>query len=232
MATTVAELIRQAYILAQVWDPGEEQTGAQASEGLLVLNNLINHWSSMGTYIPAYKTLTLSLSENEYLNTLSIVITDILNAHIVDAANCNSILQEANLQTFNTFNFNNVNGRPRQFYVESNESFIQTKTNLYTYPPADGDYTATFYIKQTITEFNYSDTITTLPLYYIKPLIYQLGKELSIINLTTLSPAFEQEYQTVIADLKAANRKDLSVQAPNPFQNGQRRFRPWNVYGY
>lgn len=231
MELRISELIRQAYILAQIWDVGEEQPGVEASQGLLTLNLLINQWTSMGTYIPAYNTLTLNLSTGEYLNVLNIIITDVLNAHIIDNANCNSILYEANLQQFNTFNFTNLNGRPRQYYVESNEDFIQTKTNLYTYPPADGNYVATFYIKQTITEFSYSDVITTLPFYYFKPLLYQLAKELSIINLTVLSTRFDNEYEKIIADLKATNRKDLSVLAPNPFQTTNRRFRPWNIYG-
>lgn len=227
----VSELIRQAYILAQVWDAGEEQPGVESNEGLFALNLIINQWSSINVYIPAYKTLTVNLSQGEYKNEVEPIITDVLNAHIFDSSNLSTVLQEANLQQFNVFNFVNVAGRPQYFYVESNFDEIQTTTNLYTYPVADQDYVATFYIKEVITAFTYSQDITNLPLFYFKPLLYQLAKDLSTQYLTVMSPFFQPEYDKLIADLKSANRKDLSVLAPNPFQQTNRRFRPWNIYG-
>ena len=228
-APTAAELIRQAYVLAQVWDPGEEQPGVEAQEGLLALNTLISEWSSVGTLIPAYKVLTLALAQNAYLITQSPPITDVMEAHIIDNANCQSTLYEVNLQQFNTLNFTDRLGRPNRYYVEFKPTQIQTTTNLYFWPPADADYTVTLYVKQFITEFDFSDTITTLPLNYFKALKYQLARDLHDVYLTVLSDTFPQEYDAVMTRLKGTNRKDLSSQNRNIFYEN-RRYRPWNIY--
>lgn len=227
----ISELIREAYVLAQVWDTGEEQPGVEAQQGLRMLNLIINNWSATNVYIPAYKTLNINLTQGEYKNEVEPIITDVLNAHLFDTANVNTVLAEANLQQFNLFNFENVVGRPQYFYVEVNEDEVQTTTNVYTYPAADQNYVATFYVKYVIAPFTYSQEITALPLYYFKPLLYQLAKDLSTQYLTVMSPFFQPEYDKLIADLKSSNRKDLSVLAPNPFQQTNRRFRPWNIYG-
>jgi hypothetical protein len=229
MAYLVSDLIRQAYLLAQVWDPGEEQPGDEANLGLLTLNDLISEWAEQDTFIPAYNTLIITLTQGEYLNAVTPRIIDVLEANIVDSTNCKTILQEANLQEFNLFNFVDLEGKPSRFYVEQKFSDIQTTSNLYTYPAADTTYTATFYVKQVIEEFEYSEDLINLPKNYRKPLRYQLAKDLADIYGTTLSKRFDNEYQKIIDNLKAVNRKDLSVQAPNPF-NGQRRFKPWNIY--
>lgn len=226
---TAAELIRQAYVLAQIWDPGEEQPGVQAQEGLLALNTIISEWSSVGTLIPAYKTLTLSLAQNAYLITQSPPITDAIECSIIDSANVNNVPREINLQEFNTLNFLTIKGRPDRFYVELKPTLIQTTSNLYFWPPADQAYTVTMYVKQVIAEFDYSDDMTTLPLNYFKALKYQLAKDLADIYPVVLSQRFDTEYQNVMTRLKSVNRKDLSVQLTNPYLE-RRRYRPWNVY--
>ncbi len=229
MTIQASDLIRQAYVLAQVWDPGEEQPGAEAQEGLLTLNTLIAEWASMGTYIPNYSTLTIELEAGDYLTEVTPPITEILNAHINNDTTCQTILREANLQEFNTFNFENIQSRPNRIYFAAKPGEIDTKTNVYFWPPASGDFTATVYVKQIISQFTYSADITNLPLNYFKALKYQLAKDLADIYVTTLSERFDREYEKVIANLKTVNKKDLSVQVANPYQ-GNRRFRPWNIY--
>lgn len=225
-----SDLIRQAYLLAQVWDPGEEQPGVEAGEGLLILNTLIAEWASMGTYIPNYATLTIALEAGDYLEEITPPITEILAAHIVPTdSDCQTILRYANLQEFNTFNFENLQSTPSRFYFEAKPGDINTKTNLYFWPASNSNYIATLYVKQIISQFTYSDVITNLPLNYFKALKYQLAKDLADIYLTTLSSRFDTEYQKIIANLKTINKKDLSVKVTNPYIDG-RRFRPWSVY--
>ncbi len=228
-APTAAELIRQAYVLAQVWDPGEEQPGVEGIEGLFVLNTIIADWSSVGTLIPAYKTLSIALTTGDYMVVKTPPITEIIEANIIDSGNIVSDLREINLQQFNLLNFTQTQDRPKSVYIESKEDAIQTSTNVYFWPTADQNYTATLRVKQFMAELDYSDQITTLPLNYFKALKYQLAKDLADIYLTVLSDRFDTEYKTVLARLKAVNRKDLSVQNSNPFLEG-RRYRPWNIY--
>ena len=227
---TAAELIRQAYCLAQIWDPGEEQPGVQANEGLLTLNTIISEWSSVGTLIPAYKTLSISLVQGDFLKTQSPPITDLIESNLVDSSgDLLTVLEEINLQRFNTLNFNFVQDRPKLIYIEAKTANIQTTTNVYFYPPASGTFTVSLKVKQVISEFEYEDEMTVLPLNYFKALKYQLAKDLADIYLTTLSARFDKEYDAAMARLKGVNRKDLSVQNSNPFYE-RRRYRPWNIY--
>ena len=61
----------------------------------------------------------------------------------------------------------------------------------------------------------------------MKPLKYQLTKDLSDYFETLLSDRFMLEYDRLMVDMKAANQKDMTVINKNPFNNFGRRFRPW-----
>jgi len=226
---TVGELIRQAFVLAQIWDPGEEQPGNDASTGEMTLNTLIAEWSSRSTLIPAYTTFTIALEQDEYLVVYNNVITDVLEANIRDSGEVLQNLYEVNLQEFNRLNFENYNARPDRFYIESKQDDIQTKTNIYFWPNPSGDFTVTVRAKVILSEIAYADTITTIPKSMFKALKYQLAKDLADIYGTTLSGRFDTEYRDVMATLKGVNRKDSSVITLNEFIEN-RRMRPWNIF--
>lgn len=230
LVPNAAELIRQAYILAQVWDPGEEQPGVEANQGLLCLNRLIKEWSSKGTMIPAYKTRTISLTNNGVFKfELTPPITDVLEANITEGSAIKNALYECNLQEFNRLNFTDIAGRPDRFYIESDQDEVQTTTNIYFWPPPAGTYTATLYYKEFIDQFTYSDLITTLPLNYFDALTYALARKLQHVYGTVLSADFYPETDRLLATLRGVNRKDLSVQAVNQFAE-VRRLRAYNIY--
>jgi hypothetical protein len=226
----VSDLIRRAYLLAQVWDPGEEQPGVESNEGLLTLNMLINEWSQMGTFIPTYTTLNIPLVQAQVTQIITPPITDILEAHIIDASNFTYLLSEANLNQFNTFNFNQLQQRPSWIYLETPQTNIQTQSIVYFYPVPDTTYTATLYAKQLLPEFTYSQVITNVPLFYFKCLLYQLAFDLHIIYKTILADKFYEQHAELMANLKSTNQRDMSVRANNEFRDYYRRFRPWNIY--
>lgn len=222
-----SDIISDAFQLAQIWDPGEENDGVEANIGLRKLSYILATWSIMPTLIPAYNTVPVSLIQGDSKKTVSPPIADILESSITDQNGQLYPLTEINLQEFNTLNFNNQQGTPRRIYAEENLS-NQDVTNLYFYPPADRSYTVTLYLKQVLTQLAYSDPVT-LPAYFLEPLTYELAKKMSHWAKTTLANDFYEEYKNLIDDLKARNRTDMSVQNSNPF-NTWRRFRPWNMY--
>ncbi len=225
-----SDIIRQAYLLAQVWDPGDEVPGVEANEGLLMLNTLLQEWSSMGNFIPAYSTQTFNITQGVYSYSSAVAITDILEQNIVDTNNIKYRMAEANLQQFNLFNFNNLQQRPNMVYVAQNTAtpYLASST-VYVYPTPDASYTLNLYTKKVLPELEYSDVMENLPLNYFKALKYQLARDLADVYLTVLSQRFDTEYNRIIANLKQSNSKDLSVQINNQF-NTWRRFRPWNIY--
>lgn len=228
--TRASDLIQEAYIWSLAKDPNEETEGFEATIGLTVLNGIINQWSSLDIYIPVVTTLTINVLQNIDQYHQSPVVTRILEGNLTDSNNVKSLLNVPDLKRQNTFNPALVQGRPTEVYLTDDPDNLSTFSIINFYAMPTEDYTATLQVKQVLQPLEYSEEIGTLPPFYKKVIMYEMANELSIINDTQLSPRFVEKYEVLMKELKAANKKDLSVQNRNIFQQKGRQFRPWGGY--
>lgn len=230
--TTSAELIKRSYYLAQVLDPREEIEGFQSSEGLYELNRAIDTWGSLTQYIPSYSILTIPILPGVFSYVQSPVITQLSESHIIDQNNVQYDLVQIDLQRFNTQNFAlsaTAPNRPRSVFIQNDFANFPTQSNVVVFPIPDTNYTATLYAMLRLLNVTYSQDLTQVPGYWINAMEYELAKKLITIYGTTPAATFAEDYMTVMRQLKAANRRDRSVQVQNQFRN-IRRYKPWGIY--
>jgi hypothetical protein len=230
--TIVAELIKRSYYLAQVLDPREEIEGFQASEGLYELNRIIDTWGSLMQYIPTYTILTINVLPNVSSYDITPVVTQLSESHLIDQNNVQYVLTAIDLQRFNTLNFTLSGNAPcRPYLIFPQNDFVNwpTKTKMRFYPVPDNIYTATVYAMQRLANVTYSQVLDMVPGYWISAMEFELAKRLIDIYGTTPAPTFGDSYTTIMRQLKAANRRDKSVQVQNQFRR-IRRYSPWSVY--
>lgn len=65
MATTAENLITRAYLAAQAIQGGESPTGAELTDGLSALNDLLTSWSEQGITVPFLTTDHFSLTPGQ-----------------------------------------------------------------------------------------------------------------------------------------------------------------------
>lgn len=230
--TTSAELIKRSYYLAQVLDPREEIEGFQSSEGLYELNRAIDTWGSLSQYIPSYSILTIPILPGVFSYVQSPVITQLSESHIIDQNNVQYDLVQIDLQRFNTQNFvlsATAPNRPRSVFIQNDFANYPTQSNVVVFPIPDTNYTATLYAMLRLLNVTYSQDLTQVPGYWINAMEFELAKKLINIYGTTPAVTFADDYATVMRQLKAANKRDRSVQVQNQFRN-IRRYKPWGIY--
>lgn len=229
--TTAANLIKDAYYLAQVLDPREEIEGFEAGEGLRTLNLLIANWGSLSIYIPTYTKITQVLTANVYVYDITPAITQAMRGHLVDQNNVQYGLDVIDLARFNTLNFSlpNQNSRPNQVFVQDDFPEWPTTSQLVFYPPPDNTYTVTLYVKKRLSAVTYSEDLTMVPDYWFNAMMYELAHRLASINATVLPTSFMEDYERVMKQVKAANKRDKRVIVQNQFKTS-RKFRPWGTY--
>lgn len=230
--TTAAELIKRSYYLAQVLDPREEIEGFQASEGLHELNRVMDNWGSLSYTIPSYTIVTIAVLANTSSYDVTPVITQLSESHILDSNNVQYPLVQIDLQRFNTLNFSlsaTAPTRPSMIFVQNDFTNYPTLSKVRLFPVPDASYTLTLYAMRRLANVTYSEELSMLPAYVVAALEYELAKQLINIYGTTPALTFMQDYEETIKQLKAANRRDRSVQVQNEFRN-IRRFKPWGIY--
>jgi hypothetical protein len=82
---------------------------------------------------------------------------------------------------------------------------------------------------QRLANVTYSQELSTLPGYVLAALEFELARQLISIYGTQPAVTFANDYEEAITQLKAANRRDRSVQVQNEFRNF-RRYKPWGIY--
>jgi hypothetical protein len=230
--TTAAELIRRSYYLAQVLDPNEEIEGFESSEGLYELNRILDRWGSLSQYIPSYSELIVNVTPGVFSYDQTPVITQLSEGHLLDINNVQYGLNQLNLQQYNTLNFPlsaTSPCRPRDVFIKNDFVNWPTKSQIIFYPVPDTTYTAVLYAMLRLVNVTYSQVLSQLPGYWITGVEYELAKQFINIYSTTPAATFFDDYEKIIAELKAANRRDRSVQTKNVFQN-VRRYKPWGTY--
>lgn len=232
--TTAAQLIVEAYKLSQVIDPREEIQGYQQNEGLIALNRIINQWTSLDVYIPTVNTIEVVTSpgEAEYRQTGLPIIVDILEAHLVDQNNVQFLIRVIDIKEFNVLNFDQTTNRsrPTMVFLKNFKDNITIASDIIVFPIPDAIYNIRFTVKSNLTTLTYSQEFEDVPEFWLCALQFELAKQLAILYRIPVSTDFKEEYDRIMQEVKAASKRDMTVQNTNPFLSN-RRYRPWGCWG-
>lgn len=230
MQTRAADLIKGAYYLSNVKDPGEEILGYEAQTGLDVLNSIITQWSGLNIYIPTYTKLTFPTSPGVFEYEFEPPLVQILEASLIDSLNVKTYLGIIDLKRQNLLNYSlseTAPTRPNLIFLQNSAAEIMTHSTVFLYPVPNAIYSVTMYAKQMLTIKTYEEIILDIPPFCYKALRYQMGNDLSIEFASALSPDFQKEFDKLMRELRAANKRDITVKNTNPFNDRWRRFRPF-----
>lgn len=232
MLDTAADLVKSAYYLSNVKDPGEPILGYEAAIGLEMLNAIIEQWSGLSIYIPTYNEYVFTTTaDGTYRYDHTPPITQLLEARLIDANNVQSDLWQIDLKGNNELNYplaQQSPNRPDRIFIRNSEADeVAGKSTIFLFPPPSQVYTVTLSLKQYLSSRTYPEQVLDIPKRDKKALRFQLAGDLSIEYASILSPKFEKEYDRLMKELRAANKRDVRVRTRNIFGDGYRRFRPY-----
>lgn len=220
--TVAAQIIRQAFILAHVFNPQEEPEGYQIAQGLIYLNDILSQWGSQGIYIPYFSQLSIAMIPNQYIYTVNQVIAQLLEANTTFPNNTKSFIKIADDYDFNGFDYSVGVGRPSYVYLSKEQVFPDPSSSnlgskLYVWPQPNTNYTLNLLLKYNLNQVKLVEELLEFPSYYFKPLKYQLALDISALNNTSLNQAFLDEYNRLMNDLKNTIPIDMAIKNDNPF---------------
>ena len=228
-------LIRRAYVLARVIDISDEPESYYAAEGINALNEVISSWGALGIYVPYESTLELPLIIDVKDYIIPKVIAQFLKANTTGGTTVNTVndLRQADLKQYNLFQ-RNAKGTPSLVYISGEKIVFDQQTGqlgskLTFYPTPASNFICTMTLKYILDPVLITEELDMFPPYYLKPLEYQLAKDLSLRFKTKMSDLFFQEYEEQMSNLIASNKTDMTINIFNEFATN-RSFKPWGSY--
>lgn len=222
---TTNDVIVRALNLIGELSPDEVPSGSQVTEGLYYLNDLFDFYSSAGIYIPFVKQLdfTMTAGKGDYsisnnypadINGERIIELDYVTVQRDTSIFPVRIIKRANL--FNNFYISNAQGLPGIVIFERSDQF----SNLKFYPAPDFSYDCHIRAKFMLDHLELYDSLEEVPPYYFRFLRYALAKELiSVYPSANWTQQAQQEYDTMLSRLTAANDMDLTINTDGALMN-------------
>lgn len=236
MTITAEQLVLQSYHTSNILDPDEPMLGYQAEVGLQLLNSIIDEWSGLAIYIPTYTVYTFPTIANEYMYINAPPIIQFLEGNTIDSNNVQWSLTEIDLKTQNLLNYPlslTSPTRPKNIFIQNSSVNLQNQNStIFLYQVPDQVYTVTLYLKIALTRLTQSQVIIDIPPRSMKALRYQLVKDISLEYEKPLTPDFMDEYKRLMRNLRAANKRDLTVRTRNIFSDRFARFRPYGSWNW
>lgn len=214
---TTNELIDSAYRFLGEVGEDEPVDGTMLSDGLYILNELVDQFSASQIYIGFNTQVSFNLTANKGTYSFSnIVSADVVSNRIVDINYANYFIQDISYpldiinksQYYNIVRITNLQARPGFIFLDRQ---IQASF-LTVYPIPDQTYPCTVGVKLMIDQFAANTVITNVPAYSQRFLRYALTRELKQWypsgNWTQES---EEEYTRMFNDLKGSTELDMTI---------------------
>jgi hypothetical protein len=224
---TANDIIVRAFYLIGEFSPNRLPDATDMQEGLYCLNDLFDHFASLGIYIPYIKELTFNLITNQENYTLSNIIpADVDSERIVELEFVNVAIDGQEISypvriinrssLLNNTRFTALQTRPGFVILERQDLYSQ----LTFYPKPDQPYVCTVRAKFMLDKLELFDNLEEVPPYYFRFLRYALARELlNIYPSANWSKMSEETYQSMVANLKAATDMNLAIYPDNLLMN-------------
>lgn len=213
-------IVRAFYLIGEV-SPNETPTSDQVLEGLYYLNDLFDHFASLGIYIPFISELSFTMTPGKDKYTISnILSSDILFERIVELDFVNVIRNEISYplriinraELFQNSRLTNLEARPGYVILERRS----LESELHFYPVPAFAYECKVRAKFMLDHVELFDTFDEVPPYYNRFLRYALARELrSVYPSANWTQTAENEYQLMLKNLAAANDIELTIYPDN-----------------
>lgn len=218
---TANDIIVKAFYLIGEFSPDETPSGSQITEGLYYFNDLFDHFSSLGIYIPFIKELTFNLQSGKDEYTISNAIpADVTAERIVELDYVN-IIREKISYPVRIVKRSDVFNETRLFDLESRPGYvILMRDDLFSklkfYPVPSFPYECHVRAKFMLDHVELFDNLEEIPPYYFRFLRYALARELKdVYPSANWSATAESAYQEMRKNLTAANDIDMSIWTDN-----------------
>lgn len=220
---TTNDIIVRALYLAGVYGPEDSNPrGYDIVEGVELLNDLLDNFSSAGIYIPTTTTINFTVEAGKHIYRLFPDPSADINSNlIVDLQWCSltsdnikrfiRVADDGELLRTTHLAEDGVNGIRAWPRLVRFQKFVNETLLLFYYAP-DRDYECEILCRVQLNHLVLEDPVFQVPTHYHRFLKYALARELTDIHKTARwSTKSENEYQEMYDRLKAANKVDVEL---------------------
>jgi len=216
MVQKVAQLIEKAYRISGLYKLDRILEGSRQQEGLGMLNDLLDSFSSSPSHIAFYDILQFPVTSLKQEYVLSPSGGDIVSNRIVELKFC--VLISAGVRYpvyvvqdtyyYKQIHYTSVNARPRLVFLQN---AVNQSTINFFYKP-DRDYTCEIKAKFVLSNLALNDFITNVPNYYIEYLKYSLARDLCIEYMpSNWTQLHEKKFEVLDSNLLNISDFNMSV---------------------
>ncbi len=214
MTTTATELVSRAFYLSEIVSRDlETVSGSQSSDGLRMLNDLLDEKSMTGRYIPYYGHLSSSLIKGQQkYNFPGLIEVDAITFNIGDVRYAMQKAQRR--EYFGSNRVDNIESLPYQYYPER----VLGGTDIYLYfSPAD-DYELKITGKLSLLNVGpFSNLRDQIDGFYISYLTYDLAVRLCEYYSVPTPSDIQRRLQTIESQLVNVEPLDFRVNLISSF---------------
>lgn len=220
---TANDIIVRAYYLIGELSPDEIPSGSQITEGLYYLNDLLDHFSSLGILIPFIRNLTFDMTVGKDKYTISNVpgqTSDITFNRIVELDYVN-VIREKISYPVRVIKRSDLFDNTRLLTIQTRPGYVlllrdDLETTLQFYPVPEFAYEANIRAKFMLDHLELFVGLEQVPPYCNRFLRYALARELTaVFPSSNWTQTNEESYQTMLSNLTAATDLDMAIFTDN-----------------
>lgn len=234
---SVRSFVQDAYQIVSASTPTVPLHGNDLSQGVAILNRLLNQYSANGLMITVSKQVDflLNIGQREvtfgaadYVPTPDITsegrLVNLLNAWVTLQNVTYPLIDESRTEFYSSYKYDTLDGLPR--YV-----IVVPQTNLTTvrvFPGPSQPYNLSVYAKFQLNQLTSNDDMSELPSYYYMYLQFALAKYIAVYKgrMSAWTPDLESMYRDLEKDMIAASSTNLDININNEsWLNGAWRVR-------
>lgn len=212
---TPHDVIRRAIALTGIHPHHEDIPVSLLTDGLNILNDILDEWGGTGLWIPYLTELTFALQAKKCTYTVSESISADINAIEIIQIQEACLLQgeqRFNLDILSESQFyrsrqNNVLMRPQGVLLRQ----IPRASQLVFDQAPDVAYQVTLLVKQRLREVELLQPFTEVPAHYLRALAYQIALDMAAMVGASVSPFIASRAEKLLSNLLASNMPDLTV---------------------
>ncbi len=221
---TVKSFLRQCYQLISASNPNVPLQGTDESDGLILMNQLLNSYSGTGLMLTIPKEVTFNIfpptapylvtfGSPNYTPTPDVAqgrLANLQSAWLVLDGVSYPLINESRNEFLYAYKFSPLQGLPRYIIV-----YPQTNlTTIQLYPAPSQFFEVHVYGKFELPDFGINDDMSGLPDYYRRFFRFAVAKELSFMKgrSTAWTPNLEAEYMNLKKDMESTSTFNLDLQ--------------------
>ncbi len=235
--TTVRQFIADAYQLISANSPNTTLPGRTQSQGLKIINVLLNQYSANGLMITVEKQVDYTIGigqqyvtfgSSDYTPTPDVTtegrLALLYNAWLTLDGVTYPLIDEKRTEFYSSYKYQPLSGLPRYIIVVPQTNL----TSCQIYPSPSQEYLISFFGKFQLSKLTLNDDLSELPTYYELFFQYAIAKYLaySTGRSQAWTPELEAVYLKLEQDVIAVTPMNLDINVNNEsWLNGAWRVR-------